>query len=174
MARSGRDETKRGISWSGYVCQGKCAILAANKSSAHSEVEDSSRLFASPARLWHLCTTSVASTVYCSCDSSVARASRSRDRAIAKEGWRDCVNPSCTFVAPFIWFHTLNIFLCRFSRSDISIRHLSQQFYLYQLTEFNICWPFSLILGRTIWSLAYTRRILKLKGRKKREDFEIS
>lgn len=33
---------------SGYVCQGKCAVLAANKSSAHSEVEGSSRLFASP------------------------------------------------------------------------------------------------------------------------------
>ena len=32
---------------SGYVCQGKCAALEANKSSAHSEVESSSRLFAS-------------------------------------------------------------------------------------------------------------------------------
>lgn len=38
---------------------------------------------------------------YCSCD-SVARAIRSRDRTIVKEGWRDCVNLLRTFVAPFI------------------------------------------------------------------------
>lgn len=71
---------------SGYVCQGKCAALAANKSSAHSEVESSSRLFASPLAY----DTSVLPdwrSSRCSCDrrSLVAREARSRDRAIATE-----------------------------------------------------------------------------------------
>lgn len=83
-----REEASR----SGYVCQGKRAILAANKSSAHSEVEDSSRLFASPLA-YDTCVLPAWRAPCCSCD-SVARATRSRDRAIAKEGWRDCVNPS--------------------------------------------------------------------------------
>lgn len=65
---------------SGYDCQGKCATLVANKSSAHSEVEKCSRLFASPLAYDTSVLPAWGTTVFLFC---VARLSRERDRAIA-------------------------------------------------------------------------------------------